>query len=213
MTQLEHKPLRDLVADEIRRLIVTGEIAAGERLVEDKLAERLGVSRNPVREAIRSLEPTGIVEVIPRKGAYATSVGVDAVRELQEIRSVIESWVVTEAAKRATDDDIAEIERCIEAGIKYSRDGDAVRAAEMHRAFHLAIERASHNSYVSLALAPLRQRTELVFSLLFDYRDEGAWDEHKAIRDAIADGDDALARRLIIEHIDNAIGDYERTTT
>lgn len=209
-TPLNHKPLREVVADEIRRLIISGEIEGGQRLVEDRLAEQLGVSRNPVREAIRSLEGSGIVEVIPRRGAYAARLDHDDVRAIQEIRMVIDGWIVELAARLHTPTDLERIDRCIEEGQMATEAGNTLKATEMHRQFHLGIEAASRNPYVGLAMEPLRQRTELVFTLLGTEEAQISWDEHRSIRDAIAARDETLARKLMVDHIVSALDRFTR---
>lgn len=207
-TPLKHRPLREVVTDEIRRMITDGEIAAGERLIEDRLAEQLGVSRNPVREAIRSLEATGLVEVVPRRGAYVTVVDLDDMAQLQEMRQVIDRWVVQAAAERHEPADIERLDMCIAEGRRASEAGDPVRASEMHREFHLAIEAASKNPYASIAMAPLRQRTEMVFTSNTATRAAVSWGEHQGIRDAIASRDGVLAAQRIEEHIRNAFAAF-----
>jgi DNA-binding GntR family transcriptional regulator len=209
-SHLAHRPLREVVAEEIRAMIVSGAIAPGERLVEDKLAAELGVSRNPVREAIRSLEATGLVDVIPRKGAYACLVEGDDIRQIQELRAAINGWAAELAATRRTDDDLRRMRACIAAGRSSSHDGDAVRAAEQHREFHLIMEAAAGNPYIGLVLNPLRHRTEMVFSVLLHRRGALAWDEHEEIYDAIADGDPVRSRRLVEHHILSALEHYEQ---
>lgn len=202
---LRHKSLREVVADKIRQLIISGVLRPGERLVEDRLAEQLGVSRNPVREAIRSLEATGLVEVRPRRGAYVANLDVDDIVLIQEIRRVIDGWIVRAAAERHDGDDLARIDGWISRGRDAASVGNVVRAAECHREFHLAIEAASKNPYASTAVDPLRQRTELVFSMLAEERGETGWEEHEAIRDAIADRDAPRAEHLINDHISRAL--------
>jgi DNA-binding GntR family transcriptional regulator len=209
-SRLSHRPLREVVAEEIRAMIVSGAIAPGERLVEDKLAAELGVSRNPVREAIRSLEATGLVDVIPRKGAYASLVEADDVRQIQELRAEINGWAAELAATRRSDDDLRRMRACIATGRSSSNDGDAVRAAEQHREFHLIMEAAAGNPYIMLVLNPLRHRTEMVFSVLLHRRGALAWDEHEEICDAIAEGDPVRARRLVEHHILSALEHYEQ---
>lgn len=206
---LDHKPLREVVADELRRLIVGGELAPGERLVEDRLAEQLGVSRNPVREAIRSLEAVGLVQVVPRRGTYVVDVDLEDLRRMQELRRVLDRWIVESAAKRRTDEDVARLDEIIAAGRSASRAGDQVRAAEQHRAFHLAIEAATQNPYATVVMDPLRQRAELVFSLLAHHRGTVGWDSHQQIRDAIAKRDGARAKKLMDEHVVEAIDELE----
>jgi DNA-binding GntR family transcriptional regulator len=202
---LRHRPLREVVAERIREMIISGELAQGERLIEDRLAEQLGVSRNPIREAIRSLEATGLVEVLPRRGAHVAVFDLDDIKLIQEIRRVLDCWIVVAAAERHDTNDLARIDACIAVGRDAATAGDVVRAAECHREFHLAIEAASKNSYSTTAMDPLRQRTELVFSMLAEERGETGWDEHEAIRDAIADRDAGRAERLVSEHIVRAL--------
>ena len=209
-SHLAHRPLRELVAEEIRGMIVSGAIAPGERLVEDKLAAELGVSRNPVREAIRSLEATGLVDVVPRKGAYACLVDGDDIRQIQELRAAINGWSAELAARRRSEEDVHRMRACIEAGRAYSDAGDAVRAAEQHREFHFIMEAAAGNPFIGVVLNPLRHRTEMVFSVLLHHRGSLAWEEHLEICDAIADGDPIRSRRLAEEHILSALELYEQ---
>jgi DNA-binding GntR family transcriptional regulator len=207
---LEHRPLRDVVAERIREMILDGTFTPGERLIEGHIAEQLGVSRNPVREAIRSLEATGLVEVIPRKGAHVSRIDVEEVRQIQELRSVIEPLAAELAAKRRTDGDIRRLSECIDRGLAATKSGDKVLAAAWHRDFHIALEQAAQNPYIERALSPLRQRTELVFSVLQEERGEITWKEHAAIRDAVASGDARLARDLLREHIAISVRHFEQ---
>ena len=101
-----HRTLREVVADEIHGMIMRGELEPGERLYEDRLALQLGVSRNPVREAIRALEGTGLVEVLPRRGAYVSRIEPDQIVQLLELRCVIEAYAAERAAIRRTDADL-----------------------------------------------------------------------------------------------------------
>lgn len=202
-----HRTLREVVADEIRQMIVSGALAPGERLFEDRLAEQLGVSRNPVREALRALEGTGLVEVIPRRGAYVSRFESDRARQLLELRQVLEAYAAELAAHHRTSDDLAAMRRCIEEGRRATAENDAVRAATHHREFHLLIERASKNEYLEPTVAPLRHQTELVFSMLVDTRGVTGWDEHERMLDAIERQDADAARQATMQHMHSVFRD------
>jgi DNA-binding GntR family transcriptional regulator len=200
-----YRPLREVVAEEIRGMILRGELAAGERILEDRLAEQLGVSRNPVREAIRSLEATGLVEVIARRGAYVSKIDADDARKLLEIRGLLEGYAAQTAAERADGALVDLLDRIIAEGNAAAESGNHVRAAELHRDFHLAIETAVDNPYLTQVTQPLRHRTEMVFSLLADARGQLSWEEHRHIRDAIAAGDGNAASDAVKHHLDAVV--------
>lgn len=203
----QHRTLREVVADEIRAMITSGVLQQGERLYEDRLAEQLGVSRNPVREAIRALEGTGLVEVLPRRGAYVSRLDLNQSRQLLELRSVIEGYAAQLAARNRTEDDLQAMLSLLKDGRDATAANDLVRAAACHRDFHVAIERASRNEYLSTVVGPLRHQTELVFSMLVDSRGVTGWDEHQAIFEAIEAGDAELARRCTVAHMDSVMAD------
>ena len=203
------RPLRQVVAGQLRSMILGGELKPGERLVEGQLAERLGVSRNPVREAMRSLEATGLIEVVPRRGAHVCAIDKCEVHHIQRIRMLVEGYAVEQAAVRQDPESIGQILRCLEDGRAATERGDAVTAAVYHRDFHIAVEQAAGIPFLRQVLDPLRQQTELVFSVVTDERGDITWEEHEAIYDAVASGNADCAKELIREHITNALASFE----
>lgn len=207
----QHRPLRELVADRIVQMIMDGDLKPGERLYEEHIAQELGVSRNPVRESIRALEATGLVEVLPRRGAHVTVFDNDDLKQLLEVRVQLEGFAAELAATNHNEKDIAELDRCISEGSAASKANDRVTAAECHRAFHEAVESAAGNPHITSTVAPLRQQTELVFSMLADQRSDISWDEHRRVRAAIVSGDAAAARTAASEHIQSVIASLSAT--
>lgn len=202
-------PLREIVAGELRLMILGGELKPGQRLVEGQLAQRLGVSRNPVREAMRSLEAAGLIEVVPRRGAHVAAIDTCEVHHIQQIRILVEGYAVEQAAMRRDPESIERIRRCMEEGRRATARGDAVLAALCHREFHIAVERAAGIPFLQQVLDPLRAQTELVFSVVTDRRGDITWEEHQDIYNAIAAGDAPLAREMSHKHIMNALASFQ----
>jgi DNA-binding GntR family transcriptional regulator len=202
-----HRTLREVVSDEIRQMIIAGTLAPGERLYEDRLAEQLGVSRNPVREALRALEGTGLVEVVPRRGTYVSRFETDRARQLLELRTLLDSYAAEMAARNRSEEDMAALRACIEHGRKATADNDVVLASGYHRDFHKLVEHASGNEYLASAVTPLRHQTEMVFAMLVDTRGVTGWDEHERIVDAIESHDVEGARRSTMSHMNSVLRD------
>lgn len=122
-----YKPLRELVFESLREAIIIGKLSPGERMMEIQLAEEMGVSRTPIREAIRKLELEGLVVMIPRKGAYVAGVSLKDIADVFEIRRALEGLAAELAAERASDEEFEEMERCL---VKIAKDieiGDLVK--------------------------------------------------------------------------------------
>ena len=103
----EYLPLRDVVFNTLRQAILTGDFLPGERLMEITLAKRLGVSRTPVREAIRKLELEGLVDMIPRKGAAVARITVSDLKDVLEVRCHLEEFAASIACDRITEEEKA----------------------------------------------------------------------------------------------------------
>ena len=107
----EYLPLRDVVFNTLRQAILRGELKPGERLMEIQLANKLGVSRTPIREAIRKLELEGLVLMIPRKGAEVAEITEKSLRDVLEVRRALEELAVQLACEKITKEEIRELER------------------------------------------------------------------------------------------------------
>lgn len=208
-----HLPLRDLVTEELRRRILTGVLAPGERLVEDRLAGQLGVSRNPVREAIRVLETEGLVEVLPRRGAAVARPERRQAEELFEIRIALEGLAARLAARHRTPETAAELRAVLDAArpavAETATDARAVGpVADHNTTFHVTVARISGNEQLDALVRPLLARAQWVFVQTARHRATGSWAEHAAICDAIAAGDEEAAAALATAHVAAARRSY-----
>ncbi|BFU45555.1 GntR family transcriptional regulator [Krasilnikovia sp. MM14-A1004] len=134
--KLQSQSLVDLALDRLSREILSGRVYPGERLVEEQLTQRLGISRGPLREALRLLAQRGLVEHIPRRGARVAILSDDDVRELYEIRDVLERHA---AASIPPDADLSALQEALDAMRKSTEEGDRPAIADAHRSFHVAL--------------------------------------------------------------------------
>jgi DNA-binding GntR family transcriptional regulator len=199
-----HSPLNKLVADRIRERILAGEFQPGERLAEERLSEELGVSRMPVREALRALASEGIVTLEPRRGASVTVYTDEQIQELVEVRATLESLNAKLAAKRHDPKQIAELERILAAGSRITEKTDPAVIQENNNQFHGALERIAANSVLMNIVRSLRDRTALIFAKQSRARVRQNWEEHASIVRAVIAGDSELAALLAARHVHNA---------
>jgi DNA-binding GntR family transcriptional regulator len=196
-----HTSLRDQVTEELRRRILSGELAQGERLIEDRLAALLGVSRNPVRESIRVLSAEGFVEVVPRLGATVARLSAEEGEELFDVRMAIEGLAARLAARKRTPEAAERLRRVLDAAKEAVEAGRLEEVAALNTAFHLAVGEAAGNSYLNLMMKPMLQRAQWVFSQTAAARGPHSWSEHLSLCEAIAAGDEEEAQARAVAHV------------
>lgn len=196
------KNLRDHVRDALRKAVLSGQFEVGERLNERSLAQQLGVSTTPLKEAIRGLEAEGLLKAEPRRGVFV-SFGAAQAEEMSLARAAIESMIARQATKHATDAELDELGAIIDAMTAATDGADTVSLTRLNTQFHEAIRRASRCTYL------LRiQSLQLVYDdasreRLLDNPDERkrALAEHLGIMKAIRDRDSERAERSMRDHI------------
>ncbi|MBR0127021.1 MAG: GntR family transcriptional regulator [Firmicutes bacterium] len=199
-----HKPLREMVYEELKMQILTGAIIPGTRMMEVELADEMGVSRTPIREAIRKLEKEGLVTIEPRRGAYASMISTEDMIEILEVRQDLEGLAAYFAADRMSSDKLKELHEVNE---QYK---DAVNRGSMEdmiffdTKFHRDIVDSSHNK---ILVQMIEQLQELVLRFRYIYYDdfrraENMYDEHEAIIGAIEGGNPTEARYAADIHIE-----------
>lgn len=201
-----YKPLRELVFESIREAIIAGQLRPGERLMEIQLADEMGVSRTPVREAIRKLELEGLVIMIPRKGAYVSGLSMKDISEVFEIRSALEGLAAELAAERITDEELESLERHLVRIAESIERGDLITVVEIDTDFHSMLYTASRNQRLSQIINNLREQIQRFrqTSLSYPGRMRNALEEHRRIVEAISTRDPELARKAAQDHIENA---------
>ncbi len=203
-----HQPLRQVVTDALRKAILGKALKPGERLVEEQLAADLGVSRNPVREALRVLEGEGLVEISPRRGASVTSVSEEEAQEIVEVRAAMEGLCARLAARRCTPALKADIERILDRGERAAAADDTPGLAAIHAQVHALVARCGHNRHLAVFVQSLRDKTDWLYAPSVSWRARQSWREHAAILRAIADGDEELAAVLANRHVIQVGTDY-----
>lgn len=201
----EYLPLRDVVFNTLRQAILKGELAPGERLMEIQLAERLGVSRTPIREAIRKLELEGLVLMIPRKGAEVAKISEKSLRDVLEVRRSLEELAIELACLRMLPDEVEELERRQEDFKEAVLSGTPMEIAETDEAYHDVIYKGTCNDRLVQMINNLREQ-------MYRYRLEYIKDEdkrqvllleHDNILEAVRKRQVEEAKEAMREHIDN----------
>ena len=202
----EYKPLRDVVFENLREAIVEGRLKPGQRLMEVQLVEQLGVSRTPVREAIRKLELEGLVVMVPRKGAYVANISVKDLMDVLEIRASLEGLGASLAAERRNDEDIknlAALEVEFEEAVR-TQNIDMLLKKDIE--FHECIFKSTNNKKLHQLINSLWEQVyRFRVTYISDYDSTvNIIEEHKMILDAIKRRDNKLAKKYAMEHIQKA---------
>ena len=201
----EFLPLRDVVYNTLRKAILRGEFQPGERLMEIMLANKLGVSRTPVREAMRQLENEGLVIMIPRKGAQVAKITRQELNDVLEVRKSLEILAVEKACERMTPEQEAALAEAEELFNSLIGTDDITAIAEADVAFHDVIYQATGNRRLIQILNNLREQ---MYRFRVEHLKNKAGrlkltEEHRAIVEAVLAKDAEAASRLTAEHIDN----------
>jgi DNA-binding GntR family transcriptional regulator len=200
----DHVALREQVLAELRRRIVDGDYAQGERLTETRLADDFGVSRNPVREALRVVEAEGFVQILPRRGAVVATLDDTAVRDLFAVREQLETLAAGLAAERATANDMAHLRRLLDQASSATDAKDFDLVAELNSAFHRGVIEVSGNRWLLSISAAMYHHVHWVFRVGAAQRAPHSWEEHIRLVEAIEARDPAAATTAAREHVEAA---------
>lgn len=201
----EYLPLRDVVFNTLRQAILKGELKPGERLMEIQLANKLGVSRTPIREAIRKLELEGLVLMIPRKGAEVAEITEKNLRDVLEVRQALEKLAVQLACNQITKLQIREIREAAKGFQDALEGGNVTGIAEADEHFHDMINLATGNQKLIQILGNLREQ---MYRYRVEYlKNEAVYpqllEEHESLIRAIEGRQKERAAEIVSQHIDN----------
>ena len=198
-----HRPLREIVYEELKRQIMIGEIPPGTRMMEVELAEDMGVSRTPIREAIRKLEKEGLVSIEPRRGAYASDISIKDMVDVLEVREFLEGMAAGLAAKKINDEEIETIKKATATYKKAVENGHTEEIIKEDELFHKLIVDCSGNKTL---IQMINQVQELALRFRYIYYEDFSRYrnmpyEHQEILDAILSGDTEAARSIADAHV------------
>ncbi len=195
MADYQYMPLRDLVFHTLRRAIMQGNLKPGERLMEIKLANRMGVSRTPIREAIRMLELEGLVVMIPRKGAQVAKITEKDLKDVLEVRMGLEQLAIKYAVQRISDEQVEALFLASRQFEKAVQDDDLTEIAEADVHFHELLYEATGNARLVQLLNNLREQ-------MYRYRIE--YLKGQSIRDSLVKEHDIICEKLKARDMDGA---------
>jgi DNA-binding GntR family transcriptional regulator len=189
------------VVDSLRNAIITGELASGTRLIEDVLAEQFGVSRVPIREALRQLESEGFVSSERYRGATVSSTSTRDTLELMQVRRGLEVLAARQAAEHRGEPLGDELRSVVAGGQEAGRQHQVDRLPPLIMEFHEVVAKASGNRQLQQMLHRVLQRIAWGFEMDIEDRIDSSWADHSAVALAILSGSPVQAGYLMDEHI------------
>ncbi|MCR1971046.1 GntR family transcriptional regulator [Clostridium cochlearium] len=206
------RPAREIILEELRAAIFDKKLKEGDRLVENNIAKSMGVSRTPVREALRQLEIEGLAINIARKGTLVKGISKEDIMEIYDIREVLEGLAVRGACLNISRKEIFRLKEIIKIMRKSINENDTDKYIKSHNEYNRIILDASKNKrlvsnleYIYEYLKSMRKVT-----LSNEVRREKALLEHNSIVEAIEKGDEVLAEKLARDHVINAKNAFMR---
>lgn len=202
----ENKSLTTIIFEKVREDILNDVYIDGEKIVEAKLAEELGVSRTPVREALKQLELDGLVESIPNRGVIVKGITEQDIADIYTIRIAIEGIAANWSVRRISDEEIAMLKEVYELMEFYTARGDTDKTFELNTKFHEIIYRATRSRYMEHVLKDFQMfiKSTRSKSLKTEGRLEEALGEHKAVLDAFLAHDPDAAISAVLAHVNNS---------
>lgn len=205
---MESRPIREIAYEVLKHAIITGEIPAGERIVETDYAERLHISRTPLREALRKLERDGLVEYVLRRGVVVRAFTISDVDEIYTIRNSLEMLTLPAIIERATAEDIAALREKLNAMDKLMQQGDIETLSPLTRAFHSQFTAICAQKRILRVIESQDEYIRRFSSMAIRQEDRlaAAHAEHYQMVELVEKRDLEALRTLVYQHIERSKG-------
>jgi len=205
MARFRVQPLHEHVAHWIREMIRKGDLNKGDRIIEKDLCASFGISRTPLREALRCLTSEGLIRIVPHRGAYVAEPSMDEIREMFEVMKLLEGNCAAMAAEKISESDLVKLEKLHEKLEKHYKANQHEKYLDVNQKFHTMLQEMAGNKVLNDVVNGLRQKI-----VLYRYRQlyqadrfEASIREHRAIMDALRRRDPAASESLMREHLMN----------
>lgn len=203
----DYLPLRDVVFNTLREAILKGEIKPGERLMEIHLANMLGVSRTPIREAIRMLEQEGLAVTVPRKGAQVAKMTEKDLQDVLEIREALDDLAVISACARKTNEQLAQLKSAMRVFEEKTAGTDVRAIVQADEDFHDVIYSMAHNPRLTAIVGNMREQ---MYRYRYEYlKDRDIYaqliSEHRSIIEGFEKNDEEFLRTVMHTHLENQV--------
>lgn len=203
-------PLRQSVYDTLIDLIVGGELPPGQHLVETDIARQLGVSRQPIREALHRMEAEGWVDLRPSQGAFVHIPTDQEVDELLDVRGLLEAETARLAARNAGLDGVIRLRELCREGLTAAQADDVRQAVAANNEFHAEVAKVAGNSVLADLATTVSRRVRWYYRLVAPARGHGSWSEHAELIDAIEAHDQERAQLLARKHTERTRTAYHK---
>ncbi|TMR98984.1 GntR family transcriptional regulator [Nonomuraea basaltis] len=200
--------LRESVIEAIQEHIVSGQLKPGQHLVESELADLLGVSRQPVREALQQLSGEGWVDLHPGQGAFVHVPTVEEADQLLAVRALLETESARLAAKHAGEDGVKRLRALCGRGIAAVESDDVEAAVAINSDLHALVTALSGNKVLAELASQVARRVRWYHTPVARQRGMASWEEHTALIDAIEAGDERRAAKIMREHTEHTRASY-----
>ncbi len=203
MATIRVESLSQEIAKRIREMIRKGVLKKGDRIVEKPLCQAMGVSRTPLREALRLLSSEGLIELIPNRGGFVAEPSMKDIREMFQVMSILEGTCARECAKKIDDKGLTKLEKLFDKLEKYFEQENHEKYMSVNHSYHTLVQELAGNKVLSEVINGLRQKI-----LLYRYRQiylpnrlNTSMQEHRDLQDAFRKRDPEAAERLMKEHL------------